>query len=176
MTAPNAVEFRGDEIGEWTEVKLDVVKQYAVPYSKILAAQSYLHHEYIDGFAGAGLNRSRLTGDFVPGSPMNALLVKPPFEHYHFIDLDGEKVEALIELGRDRPDVDVYAGDCNQILLQKILPKVRYEDYRRALCLLDPYGMHLDWEVVHRAGRMGTIDMLLNFPIGTINRNVLWKD
>ena len=175
-SVPNEVEFRGDDIGEWTEVKLDVIKQYAVPYSKILAAQSYLHHEYIDGFAGAGLNRSRLTGDFVPGSPMNALLVEPPFEHYHFIDLDDQKVEALIELARDRPDVDVYAGDCNQILLQEILPKVRYEDYRRALCLLDPYGMHLDWEVVHRAGRMGTIDMLLNFPIGTINRNVLRKD
>ena len=32
-------------------------------------------------------------------------------------------------------------GDCNHILLRQVLPRARYEDYRRALCLLDPYGL-----------------------------------
>ena len=27
----------------------------------------------------------------------------------------------------------VYEGDCNTVLLDDVLPKVRYEDYRRAL-------------------------------------------
>ena len=44
-TAPNSIEFRGDEIGDWTEVKLDIIKKYAVAYSKILAAQPHLHHD-----------------------------------------------------------------------------------------------------------------------------------
>ena len=30
--------------------------------------------------------------------------------------------------------MEVYAGDGNDILLEEILPTVRYEDYRRALC------------------------------------------
>jgi hypothetical protein len=29
---------------------------------------------------------------------------------------------------------------------------VRFESYRRGLCILDPYGLHLDWTVTHTAG------------------------
>ena len=54
--------------------------------------------------------------------------------------------------------------------------KVRFEDYRRGLCLLDPYGLDLNWEVMRTAGHMETIDMFLNFPIMDMNRNVLWRN
>ena len=81
-----------DEIGYWSEVKLDIVKEYAAAYSRILAAQTSptLNHIYIDAFAGAGVHISKRTGEFVPGSPFNALNVQPPFGEYHFIDLDGD--------------------------------------------------------------------------------------
>ena len=42
-----------DRIGPWSEVKLDILREYAAPYSKILAAKGF-HHLYIDGFAGPG--------------------------------------------------------------------------------------------------------------------------
>jgi len=45
----------------------------------------------IDAFAGAGIHKLKSTGDWVLGSPLNALLVKPPFKEFHFIDLDGDK-------------------------------------------------------------------------------------
>jgi len=79
-----------DEIGYWSEVKLDIVKDYASAYSRILAAQINppLHHVYIDAFAGAGVHVSKTTGEYVPGSPINALLVQPPFREYHLIDID----------------------------------------------------------------------------------------
>ena len=67
-------------------------------------------------------------------------------------------------------------GDCNQILLENVFPRVRYEDYRRGLCILDPYGLDLDWNVISRAGQMKTIDLFLNFPVADMNRNVLWRD
>ncbi len=73
-----------------------------------------------------------------------------------------------------RPDIHIHHGDCNQIMLEKVLPRVRWEDYRRGLCLLDPYGLHLDWEVIRTAGQIGTIDMFLNFPIMDMNMNVFW--
>jgi three-Cys-motif partner protein len=69
--------------------------------------------------------------------------------------------------------VYVHDGDCNQVLLERVFPKVRYEDFRRGLCLLDPYGLHLDWRVIYTAGQMKSVEIFLNFPIMDMNMNVL---
>jgi three-Cys-motif partner protein len=165
-----------DEIGYWSEIKLDIIREYAKAYSTILTAQEQpnLHHVYIDAFAGAGVHKSKSTGEQIEGSPLIAVNTQPPFKEYHFIDLDGLKVENLRSLFGHRPDINIYHGDCNQIILEKILPRVRWEDYRRGLCLLDPYGLHLNWEVIRTVGQMKTIDMFLNFPIMDMNMNVFW--
>ena len=82
-----------DEIGPWSEVKLDIIKRYAVEYSKILSNQKNpaFFHVYIDAFAGTGFHVSETTGEMVLGSPLNALNVHPPFREYHLIDLDGTR-------------------------------------------------------------------------------------
>ncbi|MEE9215446.1 MAG: three-Cys-motif partner protein TcmP [Thermodesulfobacteriota bacterium] len=167
-----------DEIGYWSEIKLDIIREYAVAYSKILSAQTKpsFYHIYIDTFSGAGVNISRNTGDFVLGSPLNALSVEPPFREYHLIDIKKEKIESLDHLIGDREDVFLYQGDCNKIILEDIIPKVGYKDYRRALCILDPYGLHLDWDVVYNMGKEKSIEIFLNFPVADMNRNVLWRD
>jgi three-Cys-motif partner protein len=169
-------DFEFDEIGYWSEVKLDILHDYAAAYSRILASQRdpRLCHLYIDGFAGAGIHISKSSGAFVAGSPLIALQVAPPFCEYHLIDLAGKKVAALRALAGDNPDVRIYHGDCNKILLEKVLPRARYEDFRRALCVLDPYGLHLDWRVIAMAGAMKSVEIFLNFPVADINRNVLW--
>jgi three-Cys-motif partner protein len=173
---PAESRFEFDEIGYWSEIKLDIVKDYASAYSKILAAQikPALHHIYVDAFAGAGVHISKATGQYVTGSPVNALLVQPPFLEYHLIDIDQKKIVSLHELTKGRQDVHIHQGNCNAILLEKIFPNIQWEQYRRGLCLLDPYGLHLDWKVVETAGKMRTIDMFLNFPVADMNRNVLW--
>ena len=164
-----------DEIGYWSEIKLDIVSKYAAAYSKIMNNQrSIKGHYYIDAFAGAGVHIAKGTKEPIPGSPLNALMVEPPFTHYFFIDLDGEKVQFLRELVADRKNVDVYQGDCNPILLHKVLPKVQYDEFKRALCLLDPYGLHLDWDVVCAAGQSRAMEIFLNFPVMDMNMNVLW--
>ncbi len=172
MTAAGEVQF--DEIGYWSEVKLDIVREYAQAYSTILTKKR-LSHVYIDGFAGPGVNIARSTGEFVPGSPLNALNIVPGFKEFYLIDLDGGKVEHLKSLVGDRKNVHIFEGDCNEILLEKVFPQVRYEDYRRGLCLLDPYKLNLNWEVIETAGRIRTIDLFLNFPIMDMNRNALWR-
>lgn len=169
--------LRLDDIGYWSEVKLEIVKEYATAYSKILAGQRNpaLYHIYVDAFSGAGVHVSRKKGQFVAGSPLNALLVKPPFREYHLIDLDSEKIDHLRKLIGERSDVTLYSGDASEILLTKILPRIRFEEYRRGLCLLDPYGLHLSWDVIQTAGQQRTVDMFLNFPVADMNRNVLWR-
>jgi three-Cys-motif partner protein len=171
-------KLKFDKIGVWSEIKLDIIREYAKAYSTILAAQGSppLYHVYIDAFAGAGKHQRKKTGEFVPGSPANALLVDPPFREYHFIDLISTRTEALRDLAGDRGDVQVHPGDCNRILLEDVFPTVRYEQYRRALCLLDPYGLHLNWEVIESAGKARSIEIFLNFPVMDMNMNVLWRN
>lgn len=171
-------EILFDEIGYWSEVKLDIVREYARAYSTILSKQEHpkLSHVYIDGFSGAGVHLAKRTGELVHGSPLNALNIDPPFREYSLIDLDGDKIEQLRELIGNRGDVHLEAGDCNQIMLERVFPRVRYEQYRRGLCSLDPYGLHLDWEVIAAAGKLKSIDLFLNFPIMDMNRNALWRN
>ena len=167
-----------DEIGYWSEIKLEILKEYAAAYSRILAAQKNpsLHHVYIDAFAGPGVHLSKATGEFVLGSPLNALAVQPPFREYHFIDTDAKRVRDLRKLIGGRADVHLHEGDCNKVLLEEVFSRVQFKQYRRGLCLLDPYGLHLAWKVIQTAGEMRSIDLFLNFPVTDMNRNVLWRD
>lgn len=173
-TAVARRKVRFDEIGYWSEVKLEILKKYAQAYSTILANQKGLTHYYIYGFAGSGHHISKTTGKWVPGSPLNALNVEPPFARYFLIDIVGDCIESLREIVGQRSDITLRQGDCNELLLREVFPQVRYEQYRRALCLLDPYGLQLRWEVIAAAGKLKTIDLFLNFPIMDINRNALW--
>ena len=61
-------------------------------------------------------------------------------------------------------------------MLRQIFPTLKYESYRRALCLLDPYGLDLSWDVIFQAGQLATIDMFLNFPVMGMNRGALWRN
>jgi len=167
-----------DKVNYWSEIKLDIIKEYAQAYSKILNSQTSppLHHIYIDAFSGAGIHYSKAKKDFIPGSPLNALRIDPPFKQYHLIDLDRDKIDFLKELTKEFSNVDVYNDDCNKVLLNQVFPQCSYTAYKRALCLLDPYGLHLDWPVIETAGKMRSIEIFLNFPVADMNRNVLWRD
>jgi len=91
----------------------------------------------------------------VEGSPLIALNTNPPFHEYHFIDTEPRRAEQLRKLAGDRPDVFTYSEDCNKVLLREVFPRARYGDYRRALCLLDPYNINLTWQVIEAAGKLG---------------------
>jgi len=170
------LSLKYDKIGYWSEIKLDIIKEYATAYSTILTAQTKpaFYHIYIDAFAGAGTHWSKSSGEFIAGSPVNALHVEPPFREYHFIDLDQQKVKILEDSAGIREDVHIYNGDCNEIMLNHIIPEIQYEKYRRALCILDPYGLHLDWSVIFNVGQKKTMEIFLNFPVVDMNRNILW--
>lgn len=166
-----------DQIGYWSEIKLEIIKKYASAYTNIMSKQSWCKgYVYIDAFAGAGKHISRKTGELVPGSPLNALNVEPPFTEYHFIDLDEERADVFNEIAKENPSVHSYHGDCNDILIKDIFPILLYESFRRALCILDPYGLQLKWETIKAAAELKTVDIFINFPIMDINRNVLFED
>ena len=173
MTDP---PFHFDEVGAWSVLKLEIIEQYGAAYTKAFTGKGRgLKKYYIDGFSGAGAHVVKGTHEQIEGSPVRALRISPPVDGFYFIDLDAGKTAYLEKLCEGRPDVHIHRGDANSYL-KKLLPTIRVSDYKRALCLLDPYGLHLDWEIIALAGQSKAVDMFLNFPVMDINRNAIWRN
>jgi three-Cys-motif partner protein len=170
-----APPFKFDQIGYWSELKLEIVEKYGAAYTKAFANHPRLKKYYIDAFSGAGVHVSKHTGQQVAGSPARALKVSPPFDHFYFIDMDEDKTAHLNTLCRGRKDVDIHTGDASLYLTQVVLPKIHYKKFNRALCLLDPYGLQLEWEAIAQAGQSRAVDLFLNFPVMDMNRNAIWR-
>lgn len=167
-------------IGSWSEIKQEIVRQYAERYALILESATRRRggikgSAYIDAFASTGTAVRRATGESIPGSVRNALDVDPAFNEYYFIDKDPAAVRRLRELTAGRPDVHVFEGDSNEVLLSEVFPRFSYERRWRALCFLDPRDIGIDWDVVVRAGQMGSIELFITFMIMDINRNLLLR-
>jgi three-Cys-motif partner protein len=175
------VSLEYDEIGIWSEVKLAIIREYAAAYTTILDKWRRekirsLKWLYIDAYAGAGKHVSKATGELIDGSPVIALNTRPPFGEYHFVDANPDRAAELRRIKGARDDVFVYENDCNKVLIEEIFPRARYADFKRALCLLDPYNIDLRWEVIEAAGQMGSVELFLNFMVMDINRNALRRN
>ena len=168
------LSFQFDEINYWSELKLEIVEKYGAAYTRAFARYPRLRKYYIDGFSGAGRHVARRTGQQIEGSPARALNIAPPFDGFHFVDMNPRKTDYLQQLCAGRSDVEIHTGDSSDHLIKTVLPTIEYKKYTRALCLLDPYGLHLDWEVMHLAGQSKAVDMFLNFPVMDMNRNAIW--
>jgi len=168
-----------DEIGIWSEIKLAILREYASAYTRLLKAKTWCKGlTYVDAFAGAGVHVAKTTGKMVPGSPLNALYVQPPFDRIVLIDVDSEKADSLTKLCGHDKRVEILSGDCNDVLSDRIAPSLPYSSYWRGLCILDPYGIHgktLKWKTVKQLADLNTVDIFLNFPVMDINRNTLRK-
>ena len=167
--------IRFDEVGSWSILKLEIIEQYGAAYTKAFANLGRgLKKFYIDGFSGAGTHIDKNTGHPIEGSPARAMKILPPFDHFYFIDLNAEKTAHLQELCKGKQNIQIHTGDANDYL-RGLLPRIQYERFNRALCLLDPYGLHLDWDVIQLAGQSRAIDLFLNFPVMDMNRNAIWR-
>jgi three-Cys-motif partner protein len=169
--------FRFDEIGDWSVVKLNIIEKYGSAYTKTFenTRGRKLKKYYIDGFSGAGVHVVKRTRQQIEGSPARALKIKPSFDWFYFIDLNKDKAAYLEKLCKGHSNVDIINDDASTYL-RKLLPTIQYEKFNRALCVLDPYGLHLDWDIIELAGKSRAVDMFLNFPVMDMNRNAIWRN
>jgi len=166
-----------DQLGAWSQAKHEILEKYAAAYTTILKKQRKIRRIiYIDAFAGAGVAEDRESGTLIDGSAIRVADVDPPFDELHFVELDPGKAELLAKTTERDPRIHVHNGDAEQILRRDLLPRCRYEDYARALCLLDPYGLSVDWKLIDTIGHMGSVEIFFNFMVMGANRNVLWSD
>jgi hypothetical protein len=168
--------FKFDEIGYWSELKLEIVEKYGAAYTKAFAKTRNLKKYYIDGFSGAGVHVSKKTGARIEGSPARALKVQPPFDGFCFIDLIADKTEYLRAICGDRHDVDIHTGDSNEYLTQKVLPAIQYKKFTRAtvsarsVCPAARLGSDSPIGTVQGRGHVS------QFPVMDMNRNAIWKN
>ncbi len=166
---------RDDTIGSWSIDKLNLLRKYLEAYVTVLKKQSWCKgYEYIDGFAGTGKPKTRDEQQYVAGSPRVAVELPSPFTKYHFIESSNWRIKKLERLRREFPnhEIEIYPGDCNEMLRTKIVPALPLKSYKRAIAFLDPFGMELEWSTLEEVSRAGTIEVFLNFSVMAINRNV----
>lgn len=172
----SAPPFKFDEVGIWSELKLEIVEKYGAAYTRAFANTRGLKKFYVDAFSGAGVHISKSSGEQIDGSPARALKITPPFDRFIFIDMNEKKTAHLQSLCAGRTNVHIETGDASRYLIDTLLPTIKYEFYNRALCLFDPYGLHLEWLAMEMAGKSRAIDMFLNFPVMDMNRNAIWHN
>lgn len=173
MADDDELGFTPDEIGEWSERKIKIVTDYAREFAKIVTKNKF-HTHYIDGFCGGGVHLRKETQERIRGTAVRIVEeVTPPFANYHLVDADPEKAAAMEKRLAGHAKAKVYPGDANSVLLDDVFPKVQWANFDRALCYLDPYRILLKWEVLVRAGHSRAMDVILHFPTGDIQRNVL---
>lgn len=166
-----------------TELKLSVVESYLQAFTKALHGK-FAQLWYFDAFAGTGertervpARRAGILGEALPenivrrrGSAKIAIDVQPPFDRLIFVEQRPRAVEALQKLREQHADrnIDVIAGDANE----EIPKLIRYVDWRRirAVMLLDPYGMSVNWDTLKAVAETQAIDVWFLFSLSGLYR------
>lgn len=173
---------RVDPIGSWSVQKLELLGEYLERRRLIMKDQAWCRDgdHYIDAFAGSG--RPVLHGveelHYINGSPRVALGLENPFTSYTFIEMEPWRVERLNLLKAEFSDrkIAVVQGDCNDVLVQQVAPRIRREYFNRGFVFLDPFGINLAWKSIQAIAETRAIEMFLNFPTMGLNRAALHND
>lgn len=170
--------------GRWTEIKLDMLAAYLHAYAKVMKNQPY-RRWYVDAFAGTGFRSISDSGGLLEkeattaaGSARLALDVEPPFDRYVLIERNRRRYDQLRLLAETRPDLagrmDFRCGDANEELIALAASLDRRRD--RAVVLLDPFGMQVDWRTLEALAGTQIVDLWYLVPTGIALNRVLPRE
>jgi three-Cys-motif partner protein len=132
-------------IGPWGNQKLQLVRAFGGMFTTSMR-RKWETLVYVDLFAGGGCSRIRGTEIRIPGSPLVALGLNPPFDRHVLCERDHELMTALrTRVSREHPSLDVrfIEGDVNSavdaILVQ--LPAPSRDNRALAFCVVDPFKL-----------------------------------
>lgn len=156
--------------GIWTEQKIEVFLKYLKAYLDIMKTRPF-ELVYFDGFAGSGdIEGNARYGSGLEGIALRVLGMQHDrnFDIYYLVDKDAKKVEELKSKIRDRfpgrSGIFPVADDCNKKLID-LADYLRKSASRRALALVDPFGMQVNWESIEACKGLG-IDLWILVPTG----------
>ena len=176
--------------GNWTEKKLQTLREYLIAYHNALKNQPFTLY-YIDAFAGTGYNTPKAAPDdqsplfvhlaaqdtrqFLDGSARIALQIPRPFDRYVFVEHDSDRFAELARLKSDFPAlasrITLINEEANDYLVSLCKSFGGLKQSRRAVVFLDPFGMQVSWATIQAIAVTKAIDLWLLFPLGIgVNR------
>lgn len=184
--------------GAWTEEKLNAFEKYVNAYLTIMnkyRGQYDWKLIYFDGFAGSGSRNEDVTSEdnqlmidlidehqitteeLTPykGAAERVLnIVQDGFDFYYFIDKDASSSaqlqEKLTPYQKDKR-LEFRHSDANTEV-SKLAEAMRKNSKLKALVLLDPFGMQVDWSSIERLKGTST-DLWILIPTGVIVNRLL---
>ena len=191
MAKSNTTQHKGWG-GDWTEEKLDCFEKYVRAYLTIMNKHRDKFNWkllYFDGFAGCGDRQITceeetsvsLFGDeefdtkelqVYQGAAERVLKIEKDmrgFDYYYFIDMYEENLTRLeLKLAKyQTKGQKVYRpGDANSWILE-LLNYLKSHPKTKVLCLLDPFGMNIQWKSIEAIAGTG-VDLWILVPTGII--------
>ena len=184
--------------GAWTEEKLNAFEKFVNAYLTIMnkyRGQYDWKLIYFDGFAGSGSRNEDITSednqlmmDMMDEHQITAEELTPykgaaervlnitqeGFDFYYFIDKDAasssQLQEKLASYQKDKR-LEFRHSDANTEV-SKLADAMRKNSKLKALVLLDPFGMQVDWSSIERLKGTST-DLWILIPTGVIVNRLL---
>ncbi len=183
--------------GSWTEQKLNAFEKYVNAYLTIMNANRDKYGwklVYFDGFAGSGtrgdsnnqqcestldlyLDLGITPEELTPyrGAAERVLGIKQRgFDYYYFIDKDKDanaKLKDKLKRMYEDRKLEFRPTDANGEVKNMALFLQKNQNYK-ALVLLDPFGMQLDWDTIKNLENSST-DLWILIPTGMIVNRLL---
>jgi three-Cys-motif partner protein len=167
--------------GNWTEIKLEIVKKYLHFYTTALTSLN-LPLIYIDAFAGTG-SREQISKAMpmlgkekelvkLAGSARNALETNPPFDKYIFIEKQKKRCQELEKLKNEFESLNIAVinDDSNSVLAEIIEKPLWKGNNYRGVIFLDPYGLQVNWTTLQAICATKSFDLWFLFPISGVCR------
>ena len=158
-------------VDKWAEDKFSYLERYLNATSKArVKFSSNGNAVYIDLFSGPGRSRIRGVKQEISGSALRILRIdNAPFNRIILNDLSTENCRAL---SRRVKRAEIYNGDANTII-NDIVDELKKTNYKYHFVFLDPFApKHLKFKSIKRLSELQRMDIMINFPIGAILRNV----
>ena len=185
---------------DWTTEKLNAFQKYVEAYLTIMDTNKQKYGWktlYFDGFAGSGdLKKNNNTSEEIANAPSlldfdiaevetevykgaaeRVLNLKKKFDYYYFIDLNGESLNKLRErlsqfdMGHKLQFRD---EDANKSI-KDMAAALRKDKKLKALVLLDPFGMQINWESIELLKGTSS-DVWILIPSGMIINRLLYRN
>lgn len=202
MANSNTIQHNGWG-GSWTEQKLDCFESYVKAYLTIMNVyrdKFKWRLLYFDGFAGCGsrsedekrkeqqyacetFGEELLDGrelDVYQGAAERVVRLDETmrgFDFYYFIDKYEENLARLELKLASYPTTGLRQfriGDANEQALQ-LGEALKRDTHLKSLCLLDPFGMTIDWQTIEALSGK-SIDLWILLPSGVIVNRLLKKN
>ncbi|MGC9395817.1 MAG: three-Cys-motif partner protein TcmP [Anaerolineae bacterium] len=157
----------------WAAEKLDYLERYLDMFTTAMRKKPWRALNYIDLFAGPGKCQDEGTGEIYLGSPLLALRTRQSFDHYFFVELDADNMQALQQRCQHSPQADrirYFQEDCN-VAVHRIAREIQRVDQHYIegvwpclnLAFLDPEGLvELHWDTVQALAQLRT-DLVIHY-------------